>query len=338
MFNTSPRHPIPDLRGRAIYVDQIILHETLGKGAFGRVFRGEMVRPNNQHTQFAVKVLRKAQAGTRAGIAQATEQALHCNMGEHPNVSSLHFADADEEFTYLIMDYCPGGSLHEFIGSNKVTFVGNDEMVKRVFGQILDAVHHCHSNGVYHRDLKPDNILMSKDGAQAFVTDFGLSSSARSGWHAVGTLPYQAPECIYSTMLNAQYDHAPADVWALGVILCAIISNCRPWNFADDGDANFQRFRADPYSLMEHLPISVEACVLLSEVFELDPDSRVRLPELQARVQGMKTFFGGSGDLTYRRGLIHVELDKLGAAEMFASVEEPKWKQKLGGWFNRIGQ
>lgn len=42
MFNTSPRHPVPDLRGRAIYLGQIILHETLGKGAFGRVFRGEM--------------------------------------------------------------------------------------------------------------------------------------------------------------------------------------------------------------------------------------------------------------------------------------------------------
>lgn len=42
MFNTSPRHPVPDLRGRAIYLGQIILHETLGKGAFCRVFRGEM--------------------------------------------------------------------------------------------------------------------------------------------------------------------------------------------------------------------------------------------------------------------------------------------------------
>lgn len=250
----------------------------------------------------------------------------------------LYTAEADEDFIYLILDYCPGGSLHDFVGSNKVTFVGNDDMVKRVFGQILDAVHHRHSNGVYHRELKPDNILMSKDGAQACVTDFGLSTTASSGRHAVGTLPYQAPERIYSTMLNREYDHAPADIWALGIILCTIISNNRPWNFEDDGDAYFQRFRADPYSLMEHLPISLDVCVLLAEVFELDPDSRITLAELKIRVQGMKTFFKRPDDLLSGRGLVNVDMDRHVAAKIFASVEEPKWKQKFGGWFNRLAQ
>lgn len=151
-------------------------------------------------------------------------------------------------------------------------------------------------------------------------------------------------ECVFTSLLDTRYDHAPADVWALGIILCAMISNCRPWDFADDSeDFHFPQFRANPRSLMKFLPgISVPACKLLMKVFELDPQSRITLPELKARVQGKKTFFraSGDGDLSPRprRGLIDVGMDKHRVAEMFATPEEPKWKLKLEGWFNRFGQ
>lgn len=281
----APRNAIPNLAGKVICDGQITLHETLGQGSFGRVFRGETA----DKTSFAVKLMAQHTPGSPRALAQAKEQALHLDMGEHPNIVTLHAAASDSDFVYIVMENCPGGDLYRHM--TKKSFIGDTDGVKNIFGQVMDAVHYCHEQGVYHRDLKPDNILMSKDGAHAYLSDFGLSTTSTSSMHTVGTKHYESPECLQASSLHRSYEHAPNDVWALGVILCSMISSCRPWDAADDTDPYFATFRQDPRWLYDTLPISEEAFKLLCDIFTLDPRFRVTLPELKERVAGMKTFF-----------------------------------------------
>lgn len=66
--------------------------------------------------------------------------------------------------------------------------------MKRVFGQIVDAVEYCHKKGLYHRDLKPDNILTSEDGRSIWLADFGLATvDKKCKEFRTGTLPYLSP-------------------------------------------------------------------------------------------------------------------------------------------------
>ena len=76
------------------------------------------------------------------------------------------------------MDFCPDGDLFSQILHQR-RYLGHDGLIKHVFLQLLDAVGYCHSLGIYHRDLKPDNVLCFNGGLRLALTDFGLATTDR---------------------------------------------------------------------------------------------------------------------------------------------------------------
>lgn len=78
--------------------------------------------------------------------------------------------------TFLVIEFCPDGDLFLNI-TERGHYVGNDFLAKALFLQILDAVEFCHSIGIYHRDLKPDNILVTNGGMTVKLADFGLATT-----------------------------------------------------------------------------------------------------------------------------------------------------------------
>merc|ERR1719487_566362 len=174
----------------------------------------------------------------------------------HPNLVRL--AEVIEETEapyslYLIMDYVDGGQVMslkpglpegadpEFIAPSTGSVYG-EAQASRLFRQVLSAMKYLHANQIAHRDLKPDNILISLDG-QIKITDFGVSNDfanetrlSRKGGFVTdtkGTWPYWAPEMCDDDM--HKYNAFVADVWAAGVCLYVFVFGKLPfWGLSCD--------------------------------------------------------------------------------------------------------
>ena len=158
--------------GTLIDDDSLELVEVLGVGGYGVVYRA-VDTYSSRPQSYAVKCLFQKQSA-RHRQAHLREVALHQAASAHPNVITLHRVIEDEDYTFIIMDYAPDQDLFTQILHN-CRYLGNNELIKHVFLQLLDAVEFCHSLGIYHRDLKPENVLCFDEGLRVAITDFGLS-------------------------------------------------------------------------------------------------------------------------------------------------------------------
>jgi serine/threonine protein kinase len=149
------------------------LTSILGVGAYGVVYTAIDIHTN---IPYAVKALNKAGLEPRQRKFQQREIRLHHLASQHPNVVSLVRILDSPDCTFVVIEFCPEGDLFTNI-TERGYFVGNDNLAKHAFLQILDAVEYCHSIGIYHRDLKPENILVTDGGHTVKLADFGLATS-----------------------------------------------------------------------------------------------------------------------------------------------------------------
>lgn len=175
------------------------LTDILGTGAYGVVYLAVDI---NTGVRYAVKCLSKFNVDgsslERRQIAyQQREIRLHYLASAHSNVVSMHKIVDHTDCIFVILEYCPEGDLFMNI-TERGKYVGNDELSKDIFLQILDAVEHCHKLGIYHRDLKPENILVTDHGDTVKLADFGLATSDdRSEDYGCGSTFYMSPGRLF---------------------------------------------------------------------------------------------------------------------------------------------
>jgi len=258
----------------------------VGTGAYGVVYAAVDTITN---VRYAVKCLSKfngdgSPLDRRQVSFQNREIKLHYTASAHPNVVSMLKIIDFPDCIYVILEYCPEGDLFYNI-TECGRYVGKDELAKRVFLQILDAVEHCHSLGIYHRDLKPENILVSDQGETVKLADFGLAtSSERSEDYGCGSTFYMSPECLDHTSRKPYYFCAPNDVWSLGVVLVNLTCGRNPWKQASCDDSTYRAFTRNPDFLKTILPVSDQLNDILRRIFTYNPDQRITLAELRARI------------------------------------------------------
>ncbi|KAG9103179.1 hypothetical protein FRC07_010068, partial [Ceratobasidium sp. 392] len=238
---------------------------------------------------------------------------------------------AREELVYMVLSYVGGGDLFTMI-AERHRYIGHDALVSDVFLQLLDAVAWCHERGVRHRDLKPENVLCDHDGQRVVITDFGLATTDRwSRDFGCGSSYYMSPECYGDPDAPASvpnYDTLANDIWTLGVVLVNLATGRNPWEAASPLDPTFKSFCADPsHFLMSILPITAEANMVFTRVFERDQARRCSLAELRQMVLGVRrwTLRGaelddaseGARDVARGCGLIELEVEE--DAEMVGS-------------------
>jgi serine/threonine protein kinase len=159
----------------------------------------------------------------RWGVFEAELGALSSLC--HPNIVHLyeHFFIGFQ--FYLILQYCPGGSLHDEIRRDNGLSIERFLFVGR---QVVQAINYCHENGIAHRDIKPGNILLD-DACLPRLADFGLSLRTNAGrMHRTfgGSFAFTAPEVL----LKKGHDPLAADVWSLGVTLLTMMNGTPPWD------------------------------------------------------------------------------------------------------------
>lgn len=168
------------------------LVEVLGVGGYGVVYRAEDTCSPSPKS-YAVKCLVHSHLQPRQRQIHIREIALHQIASAHPNVVTLHRVVETLDYTFIIMDYAPDSDLFTQILHN-CRYLGDNQLIKHVFMQLLDAVEYCHSLGIYHRDLKPENILCFDGGLRIAITDFGLATTDKiSQEFRTGSIYHMSP-------------------------------------------------------------------------------------------------------------------------------------------------
>ncbi|MEM7203683.1 MAG: tetratricopeptide repeat protein [Planctomycetota bacterium] len=202
----------------------------IGRGGMGRVFAAEQSEPRRKA---AIKFLPDAFASAE-GRRRFQLEAQVLGRLNHVGIAQIYAAGVvdvgDATLPYFAMELVEGRTLHDFVTAEGLALEARLELI----AQVADAVQHAHQQGVIHRDLKPDNVMVTREG-QSKVLDFGVSkvietdaqlSTLRTGiGQVVGTLAYMAPE--QASGASAMVD-TRADVYALGVMAYQLATGALP--------------------------------------------------------------------------------------------------------------
>ena len=211
-----------DLRDRltAALVDRYVIERELGSGGMATVYLAEDVK---HHRQVAVKVLRPELAAVLGAERFLREIEIAANL-THPHILPLYDSGEADGFLYYVMPYIEGESLRDRLARERELPISE---ALRLLRDVADALDYAHQRGIVHRDIKPDNVMLS--GRHAMVTDFGVAKavSEATGRHqlttagvALGTPAYMAPE---QAMADPHTDHR-ADVYAFGAMAYEVLT------------------------------------------------------------------------------------------------------------------
>ncbi|MDO8665968.1 MAG: serine/threonine-protein kinase, partial [Gemmatimonadales bacterium] len=194
----------------------------LGRGGMGWVFLG---RDRKLGRLAALKVLPSLDALRPASVERFRREAETAARLSHPNIVPVFGAGGDMATPYFAMAYVEGGSLAERIAKEGSLPVSEALRIAREVGS---ALAYAHRQGVVHRDVKPQNIMLEKEAGRALVTDFGIARAAAAermtmSGMAIGTPGYMAPE----QAAGASDVDGRADVYALGVVLFEMLTGKR---------------------------------------------------------------------------------------------------------------
>ena len=205
-----------------------IVTGVLGRGGMGNVYLGE--RADEEFEQrVAIKLLGQALVGPQAVGRFLRERQILANLS-HPNISQLLDGGATEEgLPYLVMELVEGQPIDTYCDDNRLSI----DARLGLFRQVCDAVDHAHRNLIVHRDIKPTNILVTREGVPKLL-DFGIAkllddSTAESGpaltrqAMRIMTPEYASPEQVRGEPITVT-----TDVYALGVLLYELLSGRHP--------------------------------------------------------------------------------------------------------------
>ncbi|XP_012554647.2 rho-associated protein kinase 2 isoform X1 [Hydra vulgaris] len=202
--------------------------KVIGRGAFGEV---KLVRHKETKQVYAMKLLSKFEMIKRSESAFFWEER---DIMAHANsewIMAIHYAFQDEKFLYMVMDYMPGGDIINLMSGYDIPEI----WARFYIMELVLAVDALHKYGFIHRDIKPDNMLLDKNG-HLKLADFGTcmrmdkDGLVRSDT-AVGTPDYISPEVLQSQGSQGVYGRE-CDYWSVGIVLYELIVGDPP--FCDD--------------------------------------------------------------------------------------------------------
>lgn len=198
----------------------------------------------------------------------------------HRNIVALHRVQRTPEHLVLFLDFCKKGTLYDFWELRYPTGLGENE-ARKLFRQLILAVAYCHTQAICIRDIKPDNILITREepDIEIKICDFGYSKARKDSLPRTraGTPYYVAPDVVEAYSKSLPYDGMPADIWSCGVTLYLLIFCSFPFQKAIPT-------RKDVTELRFPRAVSAELKDLLSGMLNPEPTSRYTVQQVMTSV------------------------------------------------------
>lgn len=196
----------------------------LGEGGMGSVWLAEDLKLDSR--KVAIKMLPAVLAGKKAAYKQVKQEALMAMKLSHPNIATVRAFEEEDGNPFLVMDYIEGQGLDDILAEKGKL---SEEETLRLLTPVAAALDYAHGQGVVHRDVKPGNVIVRKDGTP-FVLDFGIAREIQetmtrvTGKFSSGTLLYMSPE-----QLRGRAPKAAQDVYSFAVVAYECLTGRPPF-------------------------------------------------------------------------------------------------------------
>lgn len=189
--------------------------EKIGTGGMSDVYKAKCTKLNRF---VAIKILKDELRLDKNFVAKFKTEAQAAASLSHHNIVNVYDVGFDQNMYYIVMEYVEGITLKQYI--KEKGYLPVEEMTRLAL-QIASGIEHAHQNNIIHRDIKPQNIIISKDGT-AKVTDFGIAKAATTATIAVGNITgsvhYFSPE-----QARGGYSDGKSDIYSLGITMLSLI-------------------------------------------------------------------------------------------------------------------
>ena len=203
--------------------DRYELMDKIGEGGMASVYRA---RCRTLDRIVAVKILKEELLNDKSFVEKFNTEALSAAQLSHPNIVNVFDVGQQDQLYYIVMEYVEGKSLKELLDEESPLAV---EMAVDIAIGICDGIHHAHSKGIIHRDIKPHNILITSDGIVK-VADFGIAQAISQktitfGGNIVGSVHYISPEQAKGEAVGPA-----SDIYSLGCVLYEMLTARLPFD------------------------------------------------------------------------------------------------------------
>lgn len=257
-----------------------VIGSKIGKGAFATVTTATYKNQSHKSLSLACKIIDKTKAPS-----DYLDKFLHREIQiimkiNHPNVIKIHSIFERNQKIYVFMQNADNGDLLDFIRHHGRI---KEPEAKFWFKQLVSAVKYLHSLDIAHRDIKCENILLSKRW-NLKLTDFGFAKFCPESGNVInfsstycGTATYAAPEIL----LNQPYDPKIADIWSLGVVLFILLNGSMPFDYVNVATIiQEHKNRKFHFNKRAELNMSKYCKNLLYDLMECDVEKRITLNDI----------------------------------------------------------
>ncbi|MBQ7867971.1 MAG: Stk1 family PASTA domain-containing Ser/Thr kinase [Clostridia bacterium] len=251
-----------------IFAERYKLEDFIGQGGMSLVYRAVDIRTGHS---VAVKILKSEYNSDKEFLERFQREAQAASLMSHHNLVNLLDVGVEGEYRYLVLEYVNGNTLKDIIRQKgRLSYQTTIQIAIR----ILSALQHAHDNGIIHRDIKPQNVLIHADG-HVKVADFGIArmtggATIGKGDTVVGSVHYSSPEQATGSVVEAA-----SDLYSTGVVMYEMLTGRVPFVGDTPVAVAMQHIQDAPPPITDFAPETPPAVVaVVMKALQKDPAQR----------------------------------------------------------------